>query len=431
MDLWTTTRATRTGPWGTPVNLGTNVNSTADDGGPTISPDGLELYFCSWRSGGYGSSDLYVTRRATTSSPWEPATNLGALINGPGSEAGQSLSPDGLLLVFGGQQGNPVRPGGYGNSDLLVTRRTGLNAPSSIPLNLGPVINSASHELAPLISPDGSTFFFNSTRPDVSTTGNGDSYQALILPVTDFNGDGNVDGTEVMAIVAHLGLDDPVCDIGPTAFGDGVVDLNDLIVLAGYIGTEEIDPTLQAHWALDEGVGSAAVDYVGGHDAMIVGDAVWQPDGMVDGALALDGTHNFMRTLLPVLDPAKGPFSAIAWVKGGAADRVIVSQYGGADWLYLDQYGMLATDLRSSGGGQALRSDAFVLDDQWHRVALVYDGTSRALYLDGEEVEQDPQPNLAASSGNLQIGAGKDHATATLWSGLVDDVRIYNRAVRP
>jgi hypothetical protein len=53
--------------------------------------------------------------------------------------------------------------------------------------------------------------------------------------------------------------------------------------------------------------------------------------------------------------------------------------------------------------------------------------------MDGAEVarDRDTQPNLAPSSGNLHIGAGKNLGTTTFWSGLIDDVRIYNRAVEP
>jgi hypothetical protein len=176
-----------------------------------------------------------------------------------------------------------------------------------------------------------------------------------------------------------------------------------------------------------------AADSAGDNGAMVVGDATWQPEGgKIGGALAFDGKSNFARTMSPVLDPAKGPFSVIAWVKGGAANRVIVSQASGADLLYLNQYGMLTTDLKASGrDAKSLTSSAFVIDDQWHRVVLTWDGTNRTLQMDGVEVARDTQPNLAASNGSLHIGGGKNLGTATFWSGLIDEVRIYDRAVKP
>jgi hypothetical protein len=93
---------------------------------------------------------------------------------------------------------------------------------------------------------------------------------------------------------------------------------------------------------------------------------------------------------------------------------------------------MLTTDLKSSGkDGKSLTSDAYVLDDQWHRVVLTWDGTNRALYMDDVEVARDAQTDLEASSGNLLIGASKTLTPASFWTGLIDEVRIYNRAVQP
>jgi hypothetical protein len=280
------------------------------------------------------------------------------------------------------------------------------------------------------MSVDGSTFYFNSNRP--GGYGDYDIWQVSVLPIVDFNGDGKADGKEVLAMAEHWGQNKSLYDIGLSPMGDGVVDAKDLTVLAGYIGQEVNDPSLIAHWALDETAGMMAADSAGDNDAMVLGNAAWQPDGKIGGALAFDGKDDFVRSGKSVLDPSQEPLSVIVWIKGGAPNRVIVSQASGADWLYLNQYGMLTTDLKSSGtSGKSLTSDAYLLDDQWHRVALVWDGTNRSLYADGVEVAKDAQPNLAASSGNLQIGGGKNLTPTTLWSGLIDEVRIYNRAVQP
>ena len=55
-----------------PENLGPIVNSSAFDGGPSISNDGLTLYFASERPGGLGEADLWVTTRPTISGPFGP-----------------------------------------------------------------------------------------------------------------------------------------------------------------------------------------------------------------------------------------------------------------------------------------------------------------------------------------------------------------------
>jgi hypothetical protein len=427
-DLWATKRQTTNADWGALANLGPLVNSSADETMPTVSADGLELHFSEYtvpRPGGYGNSDIWVTKRATRNAPWTAPVNLGPVVNSASYDSRPRLSADGLSLFFDSQ-----RPGGYGQADLYVTKRASATSPWGLAVNLGPVVNSPAFEECAFPSADGTTLYWDSGRP--GGYGGHDIWQAPIIPIVDFNGDGKVDGQEVLAIADHWGQNEVPYDIGPTALGDGVVDVNDLIVLADYIGTEWVDPTLLAHWPLDEGAGSVALDRVGGHDAMIVGSVVWQADGKVGGALAFDGNGNFMRTVRPVLDPGAGPFSLLAWVKGGAPNKVIASQFGAADWLYLNQYGMLTTDLKSSGkGGESLTSDAYVLDEQWHRVVLTCDDTNRTLQMDGVEVARDTQPSLSASNGSLQIGCGKSATPTTFWTGLIDEVRVYRRAVSP
>jgi len=63
IDLWVATRESTLDPWLSPVNLGSTINTDADDGGPALSCDGTTLYFYSTRDGGSGGRDLYVTTR--------------------------------------------------------------------------------------------------------------------------------------------------------------------------------------------------------------------------------------------------------------------------------------------------------------------------------------------------------------------------------
>jgi hypothetical protein len=427
-DLYVSKRATGNSPWGAAVNLGPKVNTSYTDYGPSVSSDGLELYLSSDRPGGHGIADIYVSKRATTQDPWGDPADLGPAVNSPSYQEGPGLSGDGLLLLF--QSG---RSGGFGNCDLWLTQRASRSAPWELAVNLGPMVNGPTRDCRLCLVPDGSALYFRQLNQSNNAF---IAYcKVPILPTVDFNGDGKVDGFEVCRMANCWGTDDSLCDIGPMSWGDGIIDTNDLTVLAKYIGqdVDVNDPTLIAHWALDETGGMMAADSAGDSDAMVLGNAVWQPaEGKLDGALAFDGKDDFATTGKPVLDPAAGPFSAIAWVKGGGANRVIVSQASGADWLYLNQFGMLTTDLTSSDrNGTILTSDAYVLDDQWHRVALTWDGTSRTLYMDYVEVARDTPTDLKASSGKLLIGVGKTMAATSFWSGLIDEVRIYNRAVQP
>jgi len=164
----------------------------------------------------------------------------------------------------------------------------------------------------------------------------------------------------------------------------------------------------------------------------MVGSPLWQPTGgQRAGAVQLDGADDYVRTTF-VMNASAGPFSVFAWVKGGAPGQTALSQVGGVNWFMVAPHGGLATELRQAGRlGKPLTSTAIIDDGAWHHVGLVWDGANRTLYVDDIEVAKDAQSSLAASGGGLYIGAGSTLAPGTFWSGLIDDVRIYNRAVKP
>jgi len=83
-------------------NLGAPVNSSTYDGDPFVSPDGKYLIYSSYRSGGCGAADLYVTF-ADGKGGWTAPVNLNQYcpgINTDAIEYGPSLSPDQRYLFF-------------------------------------------------------------------------------------------------------------------------------------------------------------------------------------------------------------------------------------------------------------------------------------------------------------------------------------------
>jgi sialidase-1 len=81
---------------------------------------------------------------------------------------------------------------------------------------------------------------------------------------------------------------------------------------------------------------------------------------------------------------------------------------------------------RSAG---PLYSETVITDGQWHRIGLVWDGSHRTLYVDDILVAEDTQNGLASSKSGLYIGCGKGKESNTFFSGLIDDIRIYNVAL--
>ena len=73
------------------------------------------------RIGGFGGQDLWVSTRATTVEPWSIPVNVGPTVNTPYFDGAPALSYDGTTLYFFSN-----RPGGLGGNDLYVTTRARL-----------------------------------------------------------------------------------------------------------------------------------------------------------------------------------------------------------------------------------------------------------------------------------------------------------------
>jgi Tol biopolymer transport system component len=67
-DIWVATRENGGEAWSQPVNLGTNINTSASESRPSLSWDGETLYFGRAPAAG-GPGDVYITTRSKTSSP--------------------------------------------------------------------------------------------------------------------------------------------------------------------------------------------------------------------------------------------------------------------------------------------------------------------------------------------------------------------------
>jgi hypothetical protein len=104
--------------WSAPENLAA-INSTFNEQAPSLSPDGLSLYFGSNRPrpGGSTDTDLWVSHRSCGDCPWETPVNLGTVVNSSVGDNGPSLSLDGHLLFF-----TSARTG-IGLNDIYVSHR--------------------------------------------------------------------------------------------------------------------------------------------------------------------------------------------------------------------------------------------------------------------------------------------------------------------
>lgn len=415
--LMRSTRVSKDGPWG-PTTLFTGLGEPACD--LDISADGLTVYFDSDRSGGYGGWDIWMATRETVDSPWGEPVNLGPNVNNAANQSSPSISNDDLALFYNNG----------GLKHISVATRSTKDDEWGPPVLLGPAVNGGNWQHGAEISPDGSVLYFDSDRS--GGFNNENFWQVPIIPIVDFNSDEIVDLDDLLIMIDNWGTDESLCDIGPMPWGDGIVDKEDIKVLMSYWGQEILPDELIALWKLDEIEGNIASDSISGNDGTLYGEPIWQPEGgMINGALELDGIDDYISTPL-VLKTSGDLFSIFVWVKDGMPGQVIFSQKGRSNWLSADSSdGSLKTELRFLGKpDQPLLSQVNITDDEWHRVGLVWDGSNRILYVDDVEVASDTYiqgPIL----GDLQIGAGKNLESVSFWSGLIDDVRIYNRAITP
>ncbi len=204
-----------------------------------------------------------------------------------------------------------------------------------------------------------------------------------------------------------------------------------------------LDAGLLAYWPLDDSQGEQAADEAGGAHGELTNGPVWSPEqGKVDGALSFDGVDDYVS--LGTMDAEEGQALTIAfWFKADdfeVHDARFISKASGVQedehfWMVSTLNGT-ALRFRLKAGGSTttlISTGSVVAPGSWYHVAAVYDGAQMRIYRDGEEVARTPasgsvhtDAGAPAALGNQPPGAGDRP-----FDGLLDDVRMYNRALSP
>ena len=144
--------------WYGPINLPGYVNSGNWESQPSLSADGKTLYFIKGIKGSKNNnSDIYVSH-IQKDGAWGIPQRLPDHINTPNTEESVHIHPDGRTLYFA-SKGHP----GMGGSDLYVTRKQP-NGQWSTPENLGFPINTKFDENSLMVSAEGEIAYFASNR---------------------------------------------------------------------------------------------------------------------------------------------------------------------------------------------------------------------------------------------------------------------------
>ncbi len=218
--------------------------------------------------------------------------------------------------------------------------------------------------------------------------------------------------------------------------------------IQGYV--EPNEPSTQgliSHWKFDEDRGTTAYDSAGNNHGTLVGDPLWV-DGLKGGALEFDGAGDYVldydaETYLNGLDG----LTVSVWVKSNiiGTDRgfIIFTDPDGSDDMDMryDAAGfsgggtnVIKCAVKSTGGRQQLESSSNTQTTEWQHLVMTWSsGNQVKLFING--VEDRSATNEPARIGTLTgytkliIGKGGKDTGGTSWNGLIDDVRIYARAL--
>ena len=121
--------------WSKPLMLGPKINTEYDDGTPFLASDNTTLYFSSARPGGYGSNDIYMSKRLDdTWQNWTEPVNLGPQINSSAWDAYFTIPASGDYFYM-------IR-----NGDLVKIKAKEEQKPNPVVLITGKVLNSKTNE---------------------------------------------------------------------------------------------------------------------------------------------------------------------------------------------------------------------------------------------------------------------------------------------
>ena len=193
-------------------------------------------------------------------------------------------------------------------------------------------------------------------------------------------------------------------------------------------------PGLVGAWAFDEGSGTAIGDQSGRGNNGTVANGTWVTGGKFNGAVSFNGNNTSVT--IPdsaTLDLTTG-MTLEAWVRpsfvGDWRTAVMKEQPGNLVYgLYANVSGdRPATEIYVGGAGRLLNGTSTLPAGAWSHLAATYDGATARLYLNGAQVAQLTQAgSILTSNSPLRIGGNS--VWGEYFNGLIDEVRVYNRAL--
>jgi hypothetical protein len=196
------------------------------------------------------------------------------------------------------------------------------------------------------------------------------------------------------------------------------------------------DSSIGGNTAAVDSVGSLNPTYTGGATLGTNGD----PQNDPNTAVTLNGTTGWLQDTSPTgLPTGAASRSVELWFKTTSAAHQSLFTYGSYAnnqefGLWIDPNGATLTSWGWGGGDDpTFTTTSAVNDGKWHQVVLTYDGSTIALYLDGQVRGTSPQTrNTVIDAAGLQIGAVNDATDINNgfpFAGSLDEFSVYNTAI--
>jgi PKD repeat protein len=188
---------------------------------------------------------------------------------------------------------------------------------------------------------------------------------------------------------------------------------------------------LVAAYGFEEGTGSTLTDASGNGNAGTVNGATWTTAGRYGNALSFNGTNS----MVTANDSASLDLTAGMTLEAWVYPTALGSSWSDIIYKTTDIYFLMGTtpqgQLPDVGGSFASTNAYGVASlplNTWSHLAGTYNGTNLQFYVNGVQVASRAQAGaIATSTGALSIGG--DSTSGQFWTGMIDEVRIYNRAL--
>jgi hypothetical protein len=406
-DIWMATRTEVNLPFSGVRNL-TEINTAASDNSPSVSPDGLTLYFNSNRN---GSSQIFKATRNSLSEPFGNIEHLSSFDTPGGHSVHPCISSDGKALYFA---------------------RTSTGEPSDIYVSYWIVDPYQDAVTAILDAIDEKLDALDKVNAALEKEWT--AYDALqeLLESGDYSdlskGDIITAMQKAYSAIQHE-------ELSKKTLERSIEKLEDALAALGWVPPPEPQPV--SHWKFDEGQGTIAYDSVGTNDGFVQG-ATWTT-GQINGALSFDGLNDYVDMADTIKNYLETSYTVSLWIKADTliSNKAILGYRHSTDgnpvlFQIGHNYEDVGIDVRDNSLNLASATYANALTtNTWYHVAGVRNANTVNIYVNGVSGIPDSATFGAITPDNLKIGAFQfgGNPPSNHFNGAIDDVMIFNRAL--